>query len=194
MTHTLGFGRIFRKFRKAQSKPGRYLFPPRLTAIFELPGFRSREEMWQLLCDLGSNTATRFEAEKKLRTNVYSLAALCNLRKKSAGLPVHLQMSARKAIDAALCFKGFEPPRMAAPLTIPFLSGPSTNSVMRHVLRQFLSQNSGLFMPFYVPKTTLVFVKKPKVFEPLHAYKKALKTWASGHRVLVRRDAKTFLG
>ena len=62
--HTLGFGRILRKFRKAHSRPGRYLFPPRIQAIFELPSFRSREETWQLLCDLGSNTAARFEAEE----------------------------------------------------------------------------------------------------------------------------------
>ena len=180
--HTLGFGRVFRKLRKAQTRPGRFLFPPRIQAIFELPGFRDREEMWQLLCDLGSNTSVRFEAEKKIRTNVYDLAALCSLRKKSMCLPVHLQMSACKAIDSALRFKGFEPPRMAAPLTIPFLSGPKLRPVMRQVLRLFLSHSPGLFLPFYVPKTTLVFAKNPKVFELLHTHKRALRTWASGDK------------
>ena len=180
--HTLGFGRVFRKLRKAQTRPGRFLFPPRTQAIFELPGFRDREEMWQLLCDLGSNTSVRFEAEKRHRTNAYNLAALCSLRKKSMCLPVHLQMSACKAIDSALRFKGFEPPRLSAPLTIPFLSGPKLRSVMRQVLRLFLSQNPGFFLPFYMPKTTLVFAKNPKVFELLHTHKRALRTWASGDK------------
>ena len=148
--HTLGLSRVFRKLRKAQ-RPGRFLFPPRIQADFRTC-FRDREEMWQLLCDLGSNISVRFEAEKKIRTYVYNLAALCSLRKE----PVHLQMSACKAIDSALRFKGFEPPRLSAPLTIPFLSGPKLRSVMRQVLRFFLSQNLGLFLPFYVPKTALV--------------------------------------
>ena len=71
---------------------------------------------------------------------------------------------------------------MAAPLTIPFLAGPKISSVMRQVLRRFLSQSRGLFLPFYVPKTTLVFVKNPKVFELLRTRKRALRTWASGHK------------
>ena len=84
---------------------------------------------------------------------------LCSLRKESMCLPVHLQMSACKAIDSALRFKGFEPPRLSAPLTIPFLSGSKLRSVKRQVLRLVLSQNLGLFLPFYVPKTTLVFAQ-----------------------------------
>ena len=168
--------------RRRPDPEGFFSLPDRLQAIFELPGFRDREEMWQLLCDLGSNTSVRFEAEKKIRTNVYKLAALCSLRKKSMCLPVHLQMSARKAIDSALRFKGFEPPRLSAPLTIPFLSGPKLRSVMRQVLRLFLPQYPGLFLPFYAPKTTLVFAKNPKVFELLHTHKRALRTWASGDK------------
>ena len=78
--------------------------------------------MWQLLCHRGSNARLRFESEKKIRTKVYSLAASCSVRKKARRLPVHLLASARKAIDAALRFKGFDPPRAPAPLTIPFLS------------------------------------------------------------------------
>ena len=180
--HTLGFGRVFRKLRKAQIRPGRFLFPPRIQAIFELSGFRSREEMWQLLCDLGSNTSARFEAEKMLRTNVYNLAALCNLRKKSMCLPVHLQMSAGKAIDSALRFKGFEPPRLSVPLTIPFLAGPKIHSVYETGLTTFLVSKSRPLSTLLCAQTTLVFAKNPKVFELLYTRKRALRTWASGDK------------
>ena len=50
----------------------------------------------------------------------------------------------------------------------------------RPKLRQCTPRRTGL--PFYVPKTTLVFAKNPKVFELLYTHKKALRHWASDQR------------
>ena len=42
-SYSLGFGRIYRKIRKAQQHPGRLLFPPHIQAIAELPGFSDQK-------------------------------------------------------------------------------------------------------------------------------------------------------
>ena len=52
--------------------------PSPLYPVFKKPAFRTKEATWVLLIQLGGNTLQHFEAAKRLRSNDFRVAALCD--------------------------------------------------------------------------------------------------------------------
>ena len=105
-----GIFRLWRKKRRKQAlqhaaAESRGL-PAPLYAIFDKPAFRTKEATWVLLTQLGSNTLQHFEAAKRLRSNGFSFAALCALRRLAKHLPAYMAPVALRAITSALQFRG----------------------------------------------------------------------------------------
>ena len=129
-----------------------------------------------------------FEAAKRLRSNEFSVAALCALHRLAKHLPAHMAPIALRAITSALQFRGHLAPKCYRPLRVPFIA----HAAYRNELRTCMRDHACLH--FWVHKSchsfscaqVQVFPRHPRIAQALCNHQDALRQWAAKHHVVVR--------
>ena len=103
-----GFQTIVRKVRRGRL--------PARCKIMDLTSIHQKIQLWTLVCDLGSNTLRRFDAEKRIRSRDFAIAQCYVLHRLARLLPPNMAPSASRAIRDAVQYRGGILPQLARPL------------------------------------------------------------------------------
>eukprot|EP00435_Cladocopium_sp_Y103_P018005 s2184_g4.t1 len=119
----------------------RHKFTP--TIVKEILGsgrFQNRLAMWKLIHDVGSNTKSRVEATKFLRSHDGGLAMTYALRRLACNSQEPFRTMSIQAIDTTIAWWKGKPAPKAAAIRIPWTLSPDIERTISRFLRQWFHE------------------------------------------------------
>eukprot|EP00435_Cladocopium_sp_Y103_P016270 s5559_g4.t1 len=116
----------------------RHKFTPAcVKEILSSPRFQNRLEMWKLIHDLGSNTKSRFEATKFLRSLDGGLTMCYALRRLASNIQEPFRTLSLQAIDATITWWKGKPAPKATAIRLPWSLSPDLERTVSRFLRSW---------------------------------------------------------
>ena len=141
--------------------------------------FQNRLTMWKLIHSLGSNTLSRFETTRFLRSNEGGLTMCYALRRLAQNIQEPFRSLALQAIDTTIrWWKGKPAPRICA-LRAPWILSPDLEKELRRFLRSWYTQALAHHVPCHPPSLKTIFVKHSSVVDILCNQKQAIEDWGN---------------
>ena len=160
----------------------RHRFTPKVVKEILLSDrFRNRLHMWKLIHSLGSNTLSRFEATRFLRSNEGGLTMCYALRRLAQNIQEPFKTLALQAVDTTIRWWKGKPAPCIAALRAPWILGSNLEGELRTFLRQWYFQALVHHVPCHPPSLKTIFVKHSSVVDILCNHKQAIDDW--GHHV-----------
>eukprot|EP00435_Cladocopium_sp_Y103_P044398 s2382_g12.t1 len=148
----------------------RHKFTPTIVkGILGSARFQSRLAMWTLIHDLGSNTKSRFEATKFLRSHDGGLTVTYALCRLACNIQEPFRTMSIQAIDTTIAWwKGkLKPAPKAAAIRIPRTLSPDLERTISRFLRQWFHEVIAHHVPCHNPSFKVLFVKHQAVLDIL---------------------------
>ena len=168
-----GFYSLWRKLRWKST-------PTQVRRALHSPLFGRRVQLWQIIQDLGSNSAKRFHTEKRLRSNEIGPNGCYFIRRLANNLGEPQRSYAINAIDPALTFWKAKRVRKPVPLRAPWLLATNWTRQLRQLLTTHVHGTKHYNTTLQTPSTGIVFTKFPSVMDSLCNHKEAATRWADG--------------
>ena len=158
----------------------RHRFTPKVVKdIIQSDRFQNRLSMWKLIHSLGSNTLSRFETTRFLRSNEGGLTMCYALRRLAQNIQEPFRSLALQAIDTTIkWWKGKPAPRICA-LRAPWILSPNLEKDLRGFLRSWYTTALAHHVPCHPPSLKTIFVKHSSVVDLLCNHKQAIDDWGN---------------
>eukprot|EP00435_Cladocopium_sp_Y103_P059821 s1366_g21.t1 len=159
----------------------RHRFTP--TVVKEILGsarFQNRLAMWKLIHDLGSNTKSRFEATKCLRSHDGGLTMTYALRRLACNIQEPFRTMSIQAIDTTIAWWKGKPPPKAAAIRLPWSLSPDLERTVSRFLRQWFQEVIAHQVPCRNPSFKVLFIKHQAVLDIICNHKAAMTDWSLG--------------
>eukprot|EP00435_Cladocopium_sp_Y103_P072676 s321_g41.t1 len=155
--------------------------PSTVKAILSSPRFQNRLEMWKLIHDLGSNTKSRFEATKFLRSLDGGLTMSYALRRLANNIQEPFRTLSLQAIDSTITWWKGKPAPKAAAIRLPWSLSPDPERTVSRFLRQWFHEVLAHHVPCHNPSFKVLFIKHQAVLDILCNHKTAMTDWSLGN-------------
>ena len=160
----------------------RHKFTPQLVkAILASDRFQSRLRCWNLIHDLGSNTRSRFEVTKFLRSNEGGLTLCYTLRRLASNIQEPHRTLSLQALDATISWRQGKPAPKASAARMPWSLAPQMEKTISRSLRQWFVDVVAHHVPCHQPSFKVLFVKHGSVLDNLCNHKQAMADWSTGN-------------
>eukprot|EP00435_Cladocopium_sp_Y103_P072358 s357_g40.t1 len=154
-----GLATLWRKRR-------RKFTPAVVKEILSSDRFQNRLAMWKLIHDLGSNTKSRFEATKFLRSHQGGLTITYAIRRLACNMQEPFRTMSLQAIDSITWWKGKPAPKASA-IRVPWTLSPGLERTLSQFLRPWFHEVLAHQVPCHNPSFKVLFVKHQAVLDIL---------------------------
>eukprot|EP00435_Cladocopium_sp_Y103_P006800 s3094_g2.t1 len=154
--------------------------PSAVKEILGSPRFQNRLAMWKLIHDLGSNTKSRFEATKFLRSHDGGLTMSYALRRLASNIQEPFRTFSLQAIDTTIAWWKGKPAPKAAAIRLPWSLSPDLERTVSRFLRQWFHEVIAHHVPCHNPSFKVLFIKHQAVLDILCNHKAAMTDWSMG--------------